>query len=103
VYRRLVARNRTQLKQEIIIFSMEKETEIINWEQDFFLQHTIASAIQRVEFVSDRMPYIVVRGRLCSIIVLNVHAPSEVKSDDSKDSFYEELEQVFFIIFLSTI
>jgi len=25
-----------------------------------------------------------------------VHAPTEVKSDDSKDSFYEELEQVFF-------
>ena len=28
-------------------------------------------------------------------IVLNVHAPSEEKSDNSKDSFYEELEQVF--------
>ena len=39
--------------------------------------------------------YIVLRGRWCNIIVLNVHAPSEDKSDDSKDSFYEELEQVF--------
>ena len=29
------------------------------------------------------------------IIVVNVHAPSEDRSDDSKDSFYEELEQVF--------
>jgi len=29
------------------------------------------------------------------IIVLNVHAPSEEKSDDSKDSFYEELKKVF--------
>jgi len=28
------------------------------------------------------------------MIVLNVHAPSEEKSDDSKDSFDEELEQV---------
>jgi len=28
-------------------------------------------------------------------IVLNVHVPSEEKSDVSKDSFYEELEQVF--------
>ena len=27
-------------------------------------------------------------------MVLNVHAPSEDKSDDSKDSFYEEFEQV---------
>jgi hypothetical protein len=28
-------------------------------------------------------------------MVLNVHAPSEEKSDILKDSFYEELEQVF--------
>ncbi len=28
-------------------------------------------------------------------IALNVHAPSEEKSDSLKDSFYEELEQVF--------
>ena len=33
------------------------------------------------------MSYIVLRGRLCNIIVLNEHAPSEKKSDDSKDSF----------------
>jgi len=39
--------------------------------------------------------YIVLRGRWFNIIVLNVHAPSEEKSDESKDSFYEELEQVF--------
>jgi len=41
------------------------------------------------------MPYIVLRGRWCSIITWNVHAPSEEKSDDSKGNFYEELEQVF--------
>ena len=41
------------------------------------------------------MSYIVLRGRWCNIIVLNVHPPSEDKSDDSKDNFYEELEQVF--------
>jgi len=28
-------------------------------------------------------------------LFLNVPTPSEEKSDDSKDSFYEELEQVF--------
>jgi hydroxypyruvate isomerase len=37
----------------------------------------------------------VMRGRRCNIIVLNAHAPSEEKSDDSKDGVYEELEQVF--------
>ena len=39
------------------------------------------------------MSYIVLRGRWCNI-VLNMHAPSEEKSYYSKDSFYEELEQV---------
>ena len=34
------------------------------------------------------------RGRWCNIIVVNVHAPIEEKSDESKD-FYEESEQVF--------
>jgi len=48
-----------------------------------------------VEFVSYRMLYIVLRGQWCNIIVLNVHAPSEEKSNDSKGSFYEVLEQVF--------
>ena len=41
------------------------------------------------------MSHIVLRGRRCNIIVLNVHAPSEEKSDSSKDSFHKELEQVF--------
>jgi hypothetical protein len=34
-------------------------------------------------------------GSLCHIIVLNVHAPTEDKTDDVKDSFYEEVERVF--------
>jgi hypothetical protein len=43
------------------------------------------------------MSHIVLTGRWFNTrtIVLNVHAPSEEKSDDSKDIFYEELEQVF--------
>ena len=61
----------------------------------FFVHQRIASAVKRVEFVSDRLSYIVLRGRLCNIIVLNAHAPSEEKSDEAKGSSYEELEQVF--------
>jgi len=37
----------------------------------------------------------VLRGRWRNIIVANVHATSEEKSDESNDCFYQELEQVF--------
>ena len=55
-----------------------------------FVHQRIASAVKRVEFVNVKVSYIVMIGRWCNIIVLNVHAPSEVKSDESKDRFYEE-------------
>ena len=61
----------------------------------FFVHHRLVSALKRVEFISYRMSYIVLRGHWCNIIVLNVHAPSEENNDDSKDGFYVELEQVF--------
>jgi hypothetical protein len=41
----------------------------------FFVHIKIISAVRRVEFVSDRMSYILLRGRWCSIVVLNVHGP----------------------------
>jgi hypothetical protein len=42
----------------------------------FFVHQRIVSAVKRVEFVSDRVSYIVLRGSWCNIIVPNVHAPS---------------------------
>jgi len=68
---------------------MENETKIINWERDCFVHHTIVSAIKRAEFVSDSKSYIFLRGLWCNTIVPNLHAPSEEKNGDSKDSFYE--------------
>jgi hypothetical protein len=70
-------------------FSMERGMRIMNWVQDFVPKRIIS-----VEFVSDRISYILLRGRWCHIIVLNVHAPTEDKTD-VKDSFYEELEPGF--------
>jgi hypothetical protein len=55
----------------------------------------IISVVKRVDIVSDRMSYIILRDRWCHIIVLNVHAPTEDKTDDVEDSFYKELEHVF--------
>jgi predicted nucleotidyltransferase len=68
---------------------------IMNEVQDFFVHKRIISAVKRVEFVSDRMSYIILRGLWCHIIVLNVHARTEEKTDDVKVSFYGELERVF--------
>ena len=50
----------------------------------FFVHHRIVSAVKRVLFVRDRVSCIVLRSCWCNIIVLNVHEPSEEKSDDSK-------------------
>ena len=58
----------------------------------FFVYQRKASAVKRVEFVSDKASYIVMRGRWFNIIVLNLHAPSEEKIDESK----EKLEQDFY-------
>jgi uncharacterized protein (DUF2164 family) len=60
----------------------------------FFVHQRIVPAVKKLEFVSDRMSYIVLRGHWYNIIVLNAHASTEEKNDDSKDSLYEELEQV---------
>jgi hypothetical protein len=51
--------------------------------------------VKKVEFISDRMSYIVQRGCWCDISVLHAQAPTEDRSDDSRDSFYEELEHMF--------
>jgi hypothetical protein len=59
----------------------------------FFIHKRIILAVKRGEFVSDRMSYIIFKRSL--VVVLNVHAPCEDKSDNVKDSFYEELGHVF--------
>jgi hypothetical protein len=55
----------------------------------------IISAVKRVEFLSDRMSYIMLRGRWCNVTVLNVHASIEDKNDDT-DRFYRDLECIFY-------
>jgi hypothetical protein len=53
----------------------------------FFVHKRTVSTVRRVEFISDRMSYIILRGPWCNIIVLNVHAPCKDKGDDVRDSF----------------
>jgi len=60
-------------------FSYGKGNENNQLGTGYFVHRRIISAIERVDFVSDRMLYIVLRGRWCNIIVLNVHVPREEK------------------------
>jgi exonuclease III len=48
----------------------------------FFVDNRIISAVIRVEFVSDRMSYIILKGHWCDIFVLNVLVPAQDKDDD---------------------
>jgi exonuclease III len=62
----------------------------------FFVHKRIKSAVKRVQFFfCERMSYMILRGQWCHITVQNVYAPTEDKTDDVMDSFYEEWEHVF--------
>ena len=84
-----------QLEQGIMIFLRERKRESSTRNRFFFVHRRLVSAVKRIEFVSDRLSYIVLRGRWLHIILVNVRAPSEEKSEVLKDSFYEESEEVF--------
>ena len=89
--------NRGTVRAEGYNFFYGKGNENHQFGTGFFVHHRTLSAVKTVEFVSDRMLYIALKDRWCITIVLNVHAPSEEKIDDSKNSFCEELQQ--FLIF----
>jgi hypothetical protein len=65
------------VRAEDINFFYGKGNENHQLETGFFVHHRTVSAVNRVEFVSGRMSYIVLRGRWCNISVLNVHALRE--------------------------
>jgi len=62
---------------------------IVNCEQDSLYTTEQNVEDNRVEFVSNRMLYIV-----CNVTFLNVHAPSEEITEDTKFCFYEQLNKI---------
>ena len=77
MYRRLDGTKGAQYDQGLYFF-YRRGNESHHLGTGFFV-HRIVSAVKRVEFVSDRMPYTVLRGRWFNNIVLNIHATNEKK------------------------
>jgi hypothetical protein len=44
-----------------------------------FVPGRIISALKRIEIVSDKMYFIILRGRCCDIFVLSIHTPIKGK------------------------
>jgi len=57
------------LRPRDYIFCYGKGNENHELRTGLFVHQRIASAVKRVEFLRDRMSYIVLRGRLCNVIV----------------------------------
>jgi hypothetical protein len=57
-----------------------------------FVHKRIMSAVKGVEFV--RLSYIILRGRWSHVIVLNIHAQTQDKTDYVKYCLYDEFEHV---------
>jgi hypothetical protein len=63
--------------------------------KQFFLNTRIMSAVKRVEFVSDRMSYTLLRDRWCAFIVLNVQPQQRIKLMTRRTASTRRLERVF--------
>jgi hypothetical protein len=62
-------------QQENTHFSMEREmNETYELDTASFVHKRIISALKRVEFFSDRISYMILRGRWCHIIALTIQA-----------------------------
>jgi hypothetical protein len=59
------------------------------------LLHGCLATVVNKRHIAYSMHVTILSGRWCDIVVLNVHATVENKTDDTKDIFREVLERVF--------
>jgi hypothetical protein len=56
------------------------------------MTHETKSTLQRVNFVCDRTPFLILRGLWCDVIILYVPAPTVGICDGMKASIYEQMK-----------
>uniref|UniRef100_A0A8D8Q0R7 Craniofacial development protein 2 n=1 Tax=Cacopsylla melanoneura TaxID=428564 RepID=A0A8D8Q0R7_9HEMI len=60
----------------------------------FLIKTNFENEIKDVKFITNRISYIILKGKYKSICLLNAHAPTEDKDQDTKAEFYETLDSV---------
>lgn len=60
----------------------------------FLVSKKMKGKVIKFQAISDRMCKLQVRDKHKNITMLNFHAPTEEKDDETKDEFYEQLEEI---------
>ncbi|KAI5717474.1 hypothetical protein M8J77_006391 [Diaphorina citri] len=61
----------------------------------FLIRDKYCGNIKKNAFISDRLSYIRMRGSFNDLVIFNVHAPTEDSEDETKDTFYDTLEEIY--------
>lgn len=56
------------------------------------IKNTLKHAVIIYKAMNERICLVRLRGRFFNISLISVHAPTDDKSDDEKDAFFEELD-----------
>jgi endonuclease/exonuclease/phosphatase family metal-dependent hydrolase len=61
----------------------------------FMIQNKVRKCLMEFEPINERICRIRLKGKFRNISLLSVHAPTEERSDEEKESFYERLEETY--------
>lgn len=64
----------------------------------FILKEPLVKLVKKFEAIDDRLCYLIIKGKTSNIAIINCYAPTETADNDSKDSFYDNLERVYDMI-----
>ncbi|XP_060842503.1 craniofacial development protein 2-like [Rhopalosiphum padi] len=79
--------------QEMIIFYSGGENHVRG--VGFVIKNSILPNVVRFEPINDRICYVELKGKWFNIILINCYAPTEEKSEEIKNAFYEELDRIY--------
>ncbi|XP_050430865.1 craniofacial development protein 2-like [Adelges cooleyi] len=60
----------------------------------FAIKNSILPNIVRFEPINDRICYVELKGKWFNILIINCYAPTDDKSEEIKNAFYEELDRI---------